>query len=320
MWRPHLAALETLYLGGGTPSESPAEMIMKLFSPLTLNTLKEFTIEVNPSSMTSDNIQNWKQLGINRLSIGIQSLVDSNLKNLGRNHNREEALRAIDLACENFNLVCCDLIYGVPDQSLEDLDESIEEFSKKPIKHISAYTLTLPQSHFLFKKLPGPEEGLLQAEFIHKKLHSAGFEHYEASNFARPGFRGMHNCNYWTGNSYLGVGPSAHSFDGRAKRWINFPDLKKYNSALESRNLPILELEELNSQQREIEFFLVRMRTIAGFHLREVEAKFGAEKLAKIRRKLTEFEESGLGQLVENTWFPSFPGIMLSDSLTEKLI
>lgn len=323
LWRPSISSnIKTIYYGGGTPSETPSENIIALNDSLcsNLSEVEEISLEANPTSVTEENVKNWQLAGINRLSIGIQSLNDTVLKKLGRNHRREMALKAIEVATANFDRVCCDLIYGIPGSSIQDLAETIDRFVDAGLKHISAYTLTLDRSHFLYRNLPTPDESLRQGEYILEKLEAAGFRHYEASNFALPGFESVHNRNYWDGNSYLGLGPSAHSFDGRNVRWINWRNLNNYNELLKDRHFPIESHEKLSLDQLEIEFFMTQLRRVQGFSLDIYCQRFGTEKLAKLRENLAEMEQLGYGQVIENTWNPSFLGIMLSDTICEKLI
>lgn len=323
LWRENLRAnLNTIYIGGGTPSETPASHLAKVLAPLAtqIEQLKEFTLEANPSSVTTENIAQWKNVGVNRLSIGVQSLSDPVLKTLGRNHNRAEAVAAIELACNSIERVCCDLIYGVPGATLEDYRQTLEQFIASGVKHVSAYTLTLPPSHFLFSRLPSPEETLDQAEHIRDILRDAGLEQYEASNFARPGCESVHNSNYWSGAPYLGVGLSAHSYDGLNRRWINSKNMNNYNDLINEGRKPVESSELLTTEQKIIEFFLTRLRNVSGFQFDDFKLRTGIdfppEKLAILRK----FEADGYGQVLENTWKPTFLGLMLADSLAEKII
>jgi len=246
--------LQTTYFGGGTPSLLAAEqlgdvfqMIKKFFS---ISTDAETTLEANPNDILGDKLAGFRKLGVNRLSIGVQSLNDDELKTLGREHTAKQALEAAKNArksgFENLNL---DLIFGVPGQTHKSWKKTLEPAVKARPSHFSTYSLTIEERTFFFKlqqqgKLRLPPDDACQEMYLAGVdfLEKEGYRQYEISNFAQPGFESKHNRNYWERKSYLGIGPSAHSFNG-AKRWANVRSLNIYQEKLE-KGIGPLEFEE----------------------------------------------------------------------------
>lgn len=263
--------LDTVFFGGGTPSMTPPESMRRALEPLwkhtriTKNT--EWTMEANPSSIALEPMKAYREMGINRVSMGVQAMRDDLLKNLGRVHSRDAALVTLKtLADAGFDNISVDLLCGVPGQSLTDLEEALKTLSSFPIKHLSCYLLTLPSHHKMFRDLPTEDVQLEHLLFIDRWLTANGFDHYEISNFARPGFEARHNMNYWKGHSYLGLGPSAHSFDSAKKtRWKNISSLHKYCQSL-SDGLEVVEQTEiLNETQQKLEQWMLALRLSEGF-------------------------------------------------------
>lgn len=305
----HLLApeLDTIFFGGGTPSltnpESMAFSLEPLWQKTTITPQTEWTMEANPSSIINGIINDkcdrespnksikrmkaYCNLGINRLSMGVQTLQPELLSKLGRVHSREEALLALHTVFEaGFENVSVDLLCGVPGQTLESLEDSLNNLTKFPISHLSCYLLTLPPHHQMFAELPPEDEQLRHLLFIDEWLSTMGFEHYEISNFAKPGKRSRHNTNYWKGASYLGLGPSAHSFDSRAgKRWKNISSIHTYAAKLNKNTPPKNSPNELptewstewpiewptewnetlTEEQRDLEKWLLALRLEEGF-------------------------------------------------------
>ncbi len=266
-WENHLpATFDTLFLGGGTPSMTPPESMLKALAPLRLESrispTTEWTMEANPSSVDRANLEGYRRIGVNRVSMGTQSLREDLLKSLGRVHSRQQALRALETLFEaGFDNVSVDLLCGVPNQSLTDLDEAIDALSAFPITHLSCYLLTLPKSHRMFKDLPDEEQQLEHLLHLHDRMTSLGFEHYEISNYARPGHRARHNLNYWTGASYLGLGPSAHSFDAEKRmRWKNISNLHRYAEQLLTGGKAVEWEEHLTDRQIGLERWMLALR------------------------------------------------------------
>jgi putative oxygen-independent coproporphyrinogen III oxidase len=258
--------LDTLFMGGGTPSMTPPEDMARALQPLQLpkriHSQTEWTMEANPSSVDRVRLEQYRALGVNRVSMGVQAMRDDLLANLGRVHSRNAALKALEtLFSAGFSNVSVDLLCGVPGQSLADIDEAIEALSAFPITHLSCYLLTLAKSHPMYKKLPNEDQQLEHLLHLHDRMTGLGFEHYEISNFAKPGFRAQHNLVYWTGGSYLGLGPSAHSYDSAAKkRWKNVSQLHRYAEQLLTGGKAIEWEEHLTDKQLGLERWMLALR------------------------------------------------------------
>lgn len=266
------APIRTLFLGGGTPSMTPPESMRRIFDTLFsyahLAPEYEWTMEANPSSIELEQFQSYREIGINRVSMGVQSLKNEHLLKLGRVHNENAALLALEnLFKAGIENVSTDLLCGVPGQSLDDLQSHMERLSDFPISHLSIYLLTLTPTHKMFKDLPNEEEQLKHLLFIDEFMRGKGFEHYEISNFAKPGKRAQHNLVYWTGGSYLSFGPSAHSFSNEQSiRFKNFSSLHRWAEELTQKaTLPVEWTESLNEEQKELEKWMLAIRLAEGF-------------------------------------------------------
>jgi oxygen-independent coproporphyrinogen-3 oxidase len=263
--------LETIFFGGGTPSMTPPESMRRALAPLELDRRvgpdTEWTMEANPSSVDRKRLEDYRRLGVNRISMGVQALRPDLLTMLGRVHSRDAAFAALDaIFAAGFTNVSVDLLCGVPNQAVSDVEKAMEELTAYPITHLSCYLLTLPKTHRMFKDLPKEDEQLEHLLAIDRVMTAKGFEHYEISNFAKPGFRARHNLAYWTGKSYLALGPSAHSFDAvTSERWKNFSSLHKYAKLLGAGESVIEWKETLTADQREMEKWLLALRLEEGF-------------------------------------------------------
>lgn len=296
-------SLETLYLGGGTPSLLSAVHLEKIISALrAYNTFKEhgeWTIECNPDDLSPGLIKTFQDSGFNRLSIGIQSFHEKDLEIMRRSHNAKQAEASIHLASSGgFDLVSMDLIFGVPGQSLTEWEENINQALSLPISHLSAYHLTFEPGtvfdHWRKKGrlLPVPEEeSIEQYRILREKMHGAGFDHYELSNFGREGMVSKHNMLYWSGKSYQGFGPSAHSFDGERRSW-NISSLKKYMEFLASGK-EINETEKLTSHERYHDYLITSLRTRWGADPDYIEKTFGTRYRRHFEKQAQVFIESG---------------------------
>lgn len=266
-----IGTLKTVFLGGGTPSMTEPSDMAYLFEPLLksqklrLSEDLEWTMEANPSSVDLQKLQDYRRLGINRISFGVQSTHEKYLQSMGRVHDREAAFESIRNAqLAGFQNISADLLCGIPNQSLEELEISIDELLELPLQHLSCYLLTLAPHHPLYKDLPHEEDQLAHLLKIDEKMVGAGFEHYEISNFARPGWRAQHNLAYWKGTPYLGLGPSAHSFDGQ-KRFKNTSSLHRWSDLILKGESAIDFEEELTPEQKEIEGWMLALRLEEGF-------------------------------------------------------
>lgn len=283
----------------------------------------EITLEANPDDITIQSLQDWKSLGINRLSIGLQSFNNEELKWMNRAHTAEESLASVKLAQNvGFDNISIDLIYGSRFQTLASWEQTLKTAIALNTQHISSYNLTIENKTVLGLKHskgtePAINDELSEAQFLLmvKKLKEAGFAHYEISNFGKPGLFARHNSNYWLQEHYLGLGPSAHSYNGTSRQW-NVKNNNQYINALKN-GTDFFEKEELTSEDRYNEYVLTRLRTIWGCDLKEMEEQFGKEMaihFSRIVKTKMEFldEKDGIYTLKESARF-------LADGLASDL-
>lgn len=297
------SSLETLYLGGGTPSllrtgnlERIVATVKRLYS---FSDNPEISIECNPDDLDDSLMAFLRELGFNRISLGIQSFRDEDLLLMRRSHNAEQASQAVHgLAAAGFDNITVDLIYGIPGQDLKAWGENIQKALELPVNHISAYHLTFEPGtvfdHWRKKGRisPVPEEKSVEMyRLLKEKLAGAGYEHYEISNFARKGWRSRHNQLYWSGLPYLGFGPSAHSFSGNYRHW-NVASLKQYIKALEEGS-PLSEKEELTDTERYHDYLITSLRTSEGADPGIILERFGESVLKHFSSKSSLFISSG---------------------------
>ena len=269
--------LSTLYFGGGTPSVTRPEYLQELMeqvrSSFELETGAEITLEANPDDMQPESVKAWKAMGINRLSIGIQSFDAGDLLWMNRAHTAEEALEAVKTAQENgISNISIDLIYGLPEMDAVRWEKQLDLALSLNVRHVSAYCLTVEPKTLLNQLVRSkkiiPSSNDMQAlhfEILQRKLKDAGFIQYEISNFGLPGFFSRHNSSYWKGEHYLGIGPSAHSFDGKSRSW-NIASNPVYMESVAAGQLP-LQSETLSPKDRFNELLLTGLRTAWGVDL-----------------------------------------------------
>ncbi len=322
--------ISTVYIGGGTPSllsvkeiQSILDNIRKLYS---IEENCEMTIEMNPDDIGKDYLNDLKYSDINRISLGIQSWRDSDLKLLNRRHNVAQAVYALEETIKTgFKNVTIDLIYGIPGLTSQDWSSNLDFSFSFDIKHLSAYHLTIePGTVFGKMKEKGllseieEEESNTQFHILIDKAESAGFVHYEISNFGKPGFFSMHNSNYWKQVNYLGLGPSAHSFNGYSRQW-NVRDVKKYIKAINSGSL-LFEREELDKRTRFNEYIMTSLRTMWGIDLDYVERTFDKEGYDYIVNLAGKFIDYGLMKPDKKTLILTNQGKMISDNVISELM
>jgi oxygen-independent coproporphyrinogen III oxidase len=293
------ATVDTVYIGGGTPSllslEELHEIMDTLLKHFPVNEQTEITLEANPDDVTDELLHGWKETGINRLSIGIQSLFDEDLEWMNRAHNADEAKQVITKAraagFENFTV---DLIYGTPGLTDERWQQNIDWVVLQGITHLSCYALTVEPKTPLDKLIRTHQKQDVDAsqqsrQFIQlmNAMETAGFEHYEISNFAKPGHRSKHNSSYWHGVPYLGLGPSAHSFNGTSRQW-NIANNQQYIQSLHQNIIPF-EKEELTQTQQLNEYIMTSLRLMKGCDTNLVEEKFGLAKKQTLLREAERF-------------------------------
>jgi oxygen-independent coproporphyrinogen-3 oxidase len=247
----------------------------------------EWTMEANPSSVTRESLREYRAFGVNRVSMGVQAMRDDLLARLGRVHSRDAALRALEnIFAAGFDDVSVDLLCGVPGQSLDDLSAAMDALAAFPITHLSCYLLTLPPHHRMYRELPGEDEQLRHLLHIDAVMRAKEFEHYEISNFAKPGRQARHNLNYWRGGSYLGLGPSAHSYDASGRRrWKNVSSLHKYAELLARGESPREQTEELTSDQLALERWMLALRLAEGFPADWLDTPLRRARAAQLRER-----------------------------------
>jgi len=271
---------QTIYFGGGTPSLLTENELHSLCATVEhvfpLSEMTEITLEANPEDITVSALDSWKKCGINRLSIGIQSFNPEDLSWMNRAHTVEQSRKAVKLVQSNgFDDLTIDLMYGLPNMTIEQWKSHVLEVLTWDVPHISTYCLTIENGTLLEKKVrsgaihqPKDEDSIEQFEMLISLLEAAGYEHYEISNFSKKGHRSVHNSAYWKGEAYIGVGPSAHSFDGKKRRW------NVSNNALYMKKENWFEEETLTENDLWNEYFLTGLRTADGVSLIDLELKF----------------------------------------------
>ena len=282
-WMGDQTVIETIYFGGGTPSLLTIPellfLIETIYQHFKVVEHPEITLEANPDDLTPDYLHALAQTPVNRLSIGVQSFFEEDLRLMNRAHNAQEALASLQLATTLFDNITLDLIYGIPGLTNEKWLANIQTALDLGVPHISSYALTVePKTalHSFVQKgiIPNPDDGQAQEQFLLliDQLEAAGFVHYELSNFGKEGYFSKNNSAYWLGKSYLGIGPAAHSFNGTQRGW-NISNNTKYIQALEAHELP-LELETLSLTDRYNEYVMTGLRTIWGVDLNRLETEF----------------------------------------------
>jgi oxygen-independent coproporphyrinogen-3 oxidase len=288
---------QTLYLGGGTPSLLSArqinELIEKLYKNFSFENDFEFTIEANPETISLAKLKTYRSIGINRISIGIQSFSDPELKILDRVHSASQAVKSIEWAFqagfENINL---DLIFAIPGQTVRQWQDNLKKTIAFSPQHISVYCLTIEpgtamDQQIKTRQLEKIEEEIEREMYLWNidSLHAAGYEQYEISNFAHPGHECRHNQMYWNGSPYLGIGPSAHSFWERHRQW-NVASIHEYSGVVSQGKKPIRDSEELSATQTMLEFVYLNLRTTQGIDIHQFEEQFQISFVKKFYRTL----------------------------------
>lgn len=322
--------VSTIYIGGGTPSVlQPSEIksiLDNISGNFSIDEKPEVTIELNPDDVNDDFLDGLKKTIVNRISIGIQSWRDQDLKFMNRRHTASSAAIALDRIFDaGYDNVTIDLIYGLPGMKAADWASNLDISFSYNIKHLSAYHLTIEPGTILGKmKEKGTlseideDESASQFQLLIEKAVAAGFIHYEISNFGLPGFLSVHNSNYWKQVSYLGLGPSAHSFNGYSRQW-NVRDVKKYIKAVDSGCLDF-DIEELDKKTRFNEYILTSLRTMWGISLDYVEVAFDKEGYDYIKNLSGKFIDYGLMKQEKNTLVLTNQGKMISDNIISELM
>jgi oxygen-independent coproporphyrinogen III oxidase len=322
-------AVDTIYFGGGTPSLLTGDELLLIRNCISeqfqVSTNAEITLEANPDDITLEKLSEWKQSGINRLSIGVQSFFEEDLKWMNRAHTAQQAEQCIQLAKgAGFDNLTIDLIFGTPTLSDENWYSNVQKAISHGIPHLSCYALTVetrtPLEKMINKKtIKGINTGDQARQFIllMEWLNAAGYEQYEISNYSLPGHRSKHNSSYWQGKHYLGLGPSAHSFNGTARQW-NVSNNALYIQAIEKNTVPF-EIEELSSVQRFNEWIMTSLRTTEGLVFDHY-APYPNEKIQEaLKKKSSIYQRQGLMIEKTNSLLLTTEGKLFADGIAAGL-
>ena len=331
-------SVATIYFGGGTPSRLTIAdlklLIATIYEQYTIVEKPEITLEANPDDLSESYLSDLKTIGVNRLSIGIQSFFEDDLKLMNRAHNSAEAKKCLELATRYFDNISLDLIYGIPDlsqngeqakqMSNERWLQNIETALSFGIPHISSYALTVEPKTALNKliqtgKIASPNDEVAQEHFmiLVETLEKNGFVHYELSNFGKENYFSQNNSAYWLGKKYIGIGPSAHSYDGISRSW-NIANNALYLKAIQNDELPN-EVEKLTLQDRYNEYIMTGLRTIWGVSLVRIEQEFGIDFLNYLKKQSRKFIDDGLLSITDDILKPTLKGKFLTDGIASDL-
>ncbi len=320
--------VETIYFGGGTPSvltvDEIQSIIDKVYTNFEVSDSPEITLEANPDDLSGEKIKALAASPVNRLSVGIQSFFEADLKLMNRAHNAEEAEACIRLAKTYFDNISIDLIYGIPDMSNARWKQNIEKALSLDIPHISSYALTVEPNtalaNFIKKGIvKNVDDEVAQAHFhiLSETLETAGFKSYEISNFGQPGYFSRNNTAYWQQKKYIGIGPSAHSFDGMRRGW-NINNNPKYLKAIESGELS-METEILSTTDKYNEYVMTGLRTIWGVSLDRISSEYGIKYREYLLKQAKKYMEEHLLFLDGNILLTTKKGRFLADGIASDL-
>jgi oxygen-independent coproporphyrinogen-3 oxidase len=317
----------TIYFGGGTPSLlEVAELetiIQRVRAHFPVEAGAEITLEANPDDIDPERLKGWRKAGINRLSIGIQSFFEEDLRWMNRAHDAVQAMDCIRMAQdEGFDNISIDLIYGGPTLPDQRWQENVERAVGLQVPHLSCYALTVEPRTALDKMIHqdkkqgvNPDDQARQFLLLMDWTARAGYEHYEISNFARPGRRSRHNSSYWQGKTYLGLGPSAHSFNGVSREW-NVANNAKY---IVAEGSAVAELEVLTPVQQLNEYIMIALRTMEGIDLQEMGRRFGTEAVPRLEQAAEDYIRQGRIRVADGRLVLTREGKLLADGITADL-
>lgn len=321
--------VHTIYFGGGTPSllkeQELTALLLHLRTTFNVAPDAEITLEANPDDLTAEKLTQLKAAGINRLSIGVQSFHEEDLTWMNRAHNSRQALDCIKLAQElGFHNITIDLIYGGPTLTDEGWEQNVKQAIALGIPHLSCYALTVEPGtaldHFIKKKkmaATDPDKAAQHFEMLMEWLGNAGYEHYEISNFALPGWHSRHNSSYWQGKPYLGLGPSAHSFNGASRQW-NIASNAQYIKSITAGKVPF-EIESLTTAMQFNEYIMTSLRTSAGCNLEWVSEKFGTDHTIHLLAHSEPYIRMGRIEKVGETLRLTKAGRLFADGIAGEL-
>lgn len=321
--------INTVYFGGGTPSILTIEQLSKLINALKkqfiISPTAEITLEANPDDINTNKLLAWKLMGINRLSIGVQSFDETDLIWMNRAHTAAQASNCIQLAKEvGFDNITIDLIYGSPVLTDAAWKKNVDTALAFGIPHLSCYALTVEPKTALDKLIQknkvaavDPDKQAHHFTLLLEWLATAGFEHYEISNFAMPGHRSKHNSNYWQGKDYLGIGPSAHSFNGKTRQW-NIANNSLYLQSLAQNTVPF-EIEVLSIEQQLNEYIMTSLRTLEGLSFAHIRNHWGESFAIIVEQASSNILIKGYANLVDNNLVLTNNGKLMADGIASDL-
>jgi len=322
-------SIETIYFGGGSPSLlSPVEIesiLDEIAKNFPVDSTSEITLEANPDDVTQEKAAAWRVLGINRLSLGIQSFHDDDLRWMNRAHSAQQSVISLEqVKAAGFSNLTIDLIYGTPTLTDEKWSENVEQAIQWEIPHLSCYALTVETKTALEKFISAgtvqdvdSDDQARQFLMLIDWLEESGYEHYEISNFAKPGMRSRHNTSYWQQKKYLGLGPSAHSFNGNSRQW-NMANNSLYNSSIKN-DLPAFEIEQLDSIHRLNEYIMTSLRTSEGLNLEFVSKEFGEGRMNMLEENSRAYQKNGSVTNEERMIRLTKKGKLLADGIAADL-
>lgn len=324
------SSIETIYFGGGTPSLLTAIQIREILGTLhelySISANAEITLEANPDDLDRPHLEAMRASGINRLSIGVQSFAEADLQAMRRSHNAVQARQAIlDAQSSGFDNISLDLIYGIPGSSMAQWKDNVQQALDLGPQHLSAYALTVEPQTLLHDQVNKgyvalPEDAAYHLQFFHliDALEQAGWEHYELSNFATPGFRSRHNSAYWLGVPYLGLGPSAHSYHKPVRSW-NLRNNAQYLRAIAEGGKGLQEREVLSPRDQLNEYLMTHFRKADGVDLERMKTEWDFDLLTREREALNDFQQKGWMTQEGNMLVLSREGKMMSDAIIRDL-
>ena len=323
----------TIYIGGGTPSLIPAAEFIRLAEHLKeplveagIN-ISEFTVEVNPDDVSEEKALVWKKAGVDRISMGVQSLNDTELKLIGRRHDSACAVKAYHILRNHFSNISLDIMFGLPAQTLDSLRETVSGMIALRPEHLSAYSLMYEERTAITRMRDMgmveevPEESSVEMfRLISDMFPAAGYERYEISNYSLPDCRSIHNSDYWRGFPYVGLGPGAHSYDGERVRKWNIPDVRKYIESVNRGDFEILvESETLGSDELREEMIMTRLRTAEGLDTEEFRSRFGTISCRTFMNKAEKYISTGFMEREDAFIRLTDKGVMISDDIISDL-
>ena len=321
--------VETIYFGGGTPSilqdNDLGNILEHIYKIFAVTAQAEITLEANPDDITKEKLSFWEKAGVNRLSIGTQSFFEADLQWMNRAHNAEQAIKSIQEAQNaGFHNITIDLIYGTPTLSDEQWKHNVDTAFRLGITHLSCYALTVEPKTALANHISkgkaediDPEKQSRHFELLMQWIQNVGWEHYEISNFAKPGYRSQHNSNYWKGASYLGLGPSAHSYNGISRQW-NVANNNLYIQSIKNGDVPF-EIETLSPSQQLNEYLMTALRTSEGISLDIIQQKWGEQMKTQLVKESEKWLQSGKMILENNFLVLTNAGKLFADGIAADL-